>query len=594
MANYRHRGRPAAARPVPVKASQDPDPAQGFPLDQFEQYIDETILKRGLSYFKKGQVLEVEERSPGEYEGRVQGTETYTVNLGIRNGSVTDCICDCPYDLGPVCKHAAAVIFHLQREALGMDLPEAKPGKKTVKPPAKRLTKAEQVEELLAAASHEELREFVRKLAAADRAISNMVLASFATQETGRESKSHYAKQIKSLLTQAAGRHRFIPVSMAAQVNAAMNQYLLTAQTHIRKGNYRSALFIGTAVLEEMTKALQIADDSYGDIGDAIRSALNLLTELAGQPLPEEIRKSLLDYCCTSNQKEVFEDWDWHLDILEIAIPLLTTDAEEARVVELLVKDARSSSWRRHAQKVHFSLLQRRHGDEVAFEFILKHLDNPDMRAEAIRLLVERKEFERAKTLALEGLAAETRHRSGLRQSWLEWLLRIAQEEGESASIVRYARELYFQGFLHDPQLFELMKATVDAREWPSFLERLIEDIRNGLLSRVPAFLGPLYAAESRWEDLLAMLADSPDLGFLDEFAPLLLPTYRDGMIELYDRGIRTLVAENTGRSYYVEACRYLRKLRKMGGTSQVEELIAHFRQNYKSRRALMEELARV
>lgn len=27
-----------------------------IPLDQFEQYIDETILKRGLDYFKSGAV----------------------------------------------------------------------------------------------------------------------------------------------------------------------------------------------------------------------------------------------------------------------------------------------------------------------------------------------------------------------------------------------------------------------------------------------------------------------------------------------------------------------------------------------------------
>jgi len=34
-----------------------------IPLEQFEQYIDETILKRGLSYFKKGRVSQVEEIS---------------------------------------------------------------------------------------------------------------------------------------------------------------------------------------------------------------------------------------------------------------------------------------------------------------------------------------------------------------------------------------------------------------------------------------------------------------------------------------------------------------------------------------------------
>ena len=36
-----------------------------IPLNQFEQIIDETILKRGLDYFRKGLVEEPEELSPG-------------------------------------------------------------------------------------------------------------------------------------------------------------------------------------------------------------------------------------------------------------------------------------------------------------------------------------------------------------------------------------------------------------------------------------------------------------------------------------------------------------------------------------------------
>ena len=57
-------------------------------LNQFEQYIDETILKRGLTYFKKGNVSQCEEISPNEYEAIVEGTEDYTVRLKIKNDTV--------------------------------------------------------------------------------------------------------------------------------------------------------------------------------------------------------------------------------------------------------------------------------------------------------------------------------------------------------------------------------------------------------------------------------------------------------------------------------------------------------------------------
>ena len=91
-----------------------------IPLGQFEQVIDEKILQRGLTYFKKGHVQELEEVSPNTYEAIVEGTENYTVRLTVENNVVTEYSCDCPYDLGPVCKHVAAVIFSLQEEELGL------------------------------------------------------------------------------------------------------------------------------------------------------------------------------------------------------------------------------------------------------------------------------------------------------------------------------------------------------------------------------------------------------------------------------------------------------------------------------------------
>ena len=97
-----------------------------IPLDQFEQIIDEKMLKRGLTYFKKGLVHEPEEISPNTYEAVVEGTEDYTVRLTVENDVVTDYSCNCSYDLGPVCKHVAAVILSLQEEELSLTKKAAK------------------------------------------------------------------------------------------------------------------------------------------------------------------------------------------------------------------------------------------------------------------------------------------------------------------------------------------------------------------------------------------------------------------------------------------------------------------------------------
>jgi uncharacterized Zn finger protein len=154
-----------------------------IPFDQFEQYIDETILKRGLSYFQQGCVHEPEEIAAGIFEATVTGSENYIVKLVISNNIITDYTCDCPYDAGPVCKHIAAVIFHLQQERLNILQKDAnadlKKSKKKLAPVARK-TAAQQVKELLNQVPHEALKEFISERSVEDSLFRNSLLSAFA------------------------------------------------------------------------------------------------------------------------------------------------------------------------------------------------------------------------------------------------------------------------------------------------------------------------------------------------------------------------------------------------------------------------------
>jgi uncharacterized Zn finger protein len=124
-----------------------------IPLNEFEQLIDENILKRGLAYFNGGAITDFSEISNGEYEAIVSGTEDYTVQLEVENNSIIEHNCDCPYDMGAVCKHVVAVIFHLQQDELELNQssPNITKGKKKTK------SVNQQVKELLKNISNNEL-----------------------------------------------------------------------------------------------------------------------------------------------------------------------------------------------------------------------------------------------------------------------------------------------------------------------------------------------------------------------------------------------------------------------------------------------------
>lgn len=180
-----------------------------IPINEFDQYIDDPILKRGLSYFINGYVSEPEEITPGVYEAIVQGTKDYTVQLKIKNGTILEHACDCPYDIGPVCKHIAAVIFNLQQDEL--DIKQKPSSKKSTKEKKieRRKTGFEQVNELLDKISHEDLKQFIREKTENNLPFRNIFLSSFAHQNTS-ETKELYLKQVKSILRSAAGRDGLI------------------------------------------------------------------------------------------------------------------------------------------------------------------------------------------------------------------------------------------------------------------------------------------------------------------------------------------------------------------------------------------------
>ena len=138
-----------------------------IPLDQFEQIIDEIILKRGYDYFRRGLVETTVKLSPGHYTAIIQGAEPHEVKITIHDEIVTDSSCTCPYDMGPVCKHVVALLFALQEELKGLKMQRGKPSE-------------------------------------------DPLMVQF-THHAGSESKSAYAQQVKSILAAAKSHHSANP-----------------------------------------------------------------------------------------------------------------------------------------------------------------------------------------------------------------------------------------------------------------------------------------------------------------------------------------------------------------------------------------------
>ncbi len=562
-----------------------------IPFNRFEEYIDETILKRGLDYFKKGYVHQPEEIDDGVYEAAVDGTEDYTVQLTINDGIITQYDCDCPYDMGPVCKHIAAVLFYLQQEEKEFEI-ETKTEYKSK--PKKRKTVARQIDDLLDKITHDELKKFLREKASESSSFRNEFLLSFARHNSD-ESKEFYANQIEKIIDKAGGsKYDFIDWHFSSFIGDAVHNMLETAQKHINNCNYKSAIYICAAVMEKMTEALSYSDDSNGNIGGCIESALEMLYFIAREQPSEEIRKLIFDYCMTSFDSDVYSGWDWHTGVLRLAESILKTNEEAESIFKRIDTVNRSEYEKREAQNIKYDILLKIKGEEAAEEYLEQNITNPSLRRKAIEKAMKKKDFEKAVSVAENGLNFDLKERPGLAKEWLDWLLKIAQAQNDSEKIIKYARILFIEDYNNEQDYYQILKKYVERDEWTQFVEALIQDITAKKSWYDISLIASIFINEEWWDRLFEIVKLSPNFSTIDKYEKYLSKSYSSEIVELYSKCILEYMKINMGRDHYQNACRYIRKIIKLGARNKANEIIAYLRKEYPKRRALLEELNKV
>ncbi len=554
-----------------------------IPLNEFDACIDEPILKRGLSYFRSGRVGEPVEVGQGEYEAVVFGTDEYAVRLKLENGVVVEHECSCPYDTGPVCKHVAALIFSLRQEELGLKK------KAPRKQPAKRRTVAEKVDALLETVSHDELKAFVREQARLQAPFRNLLLASLSMD--GSDSAAACNRQLKAILRSCSDRGGFISWSASNRVAEAVEPVLSAAHRQMERGDFRGALVRCTAVMEQMTGALQYSDDSDGSIGGCVDEAYSLMEGMAGSSPSADLRKALLDYCFSAIDNRTYAGWDWHEGMLRLGASLAETDRDVGRIFDLLDLEEHSAYGKERAQCIRHGLIARLQGEEAAEAYADKHLENCELRSDAIQRALGRGEYAAAEEIALGGVAHDRTERPGLVAEWQNWLLRIARARGDDEAVVRYARILFIGNVMPQQDYYEILKKHVAPEAWPDFQEALIDDIaaRGGWQTR--SLLAGIFIREGWTKRLLELVSESRNFNVLAEYEPSLAGDYSPELVELYAAAVMEHIRTHTGRNHYQEACRYLRRMIKLGGRARTTEVVAALRAAYPGRRALLEEL---
>lgn len=578
-----------------------------IPLDSFEQYIDEKILTRGLSYWKSGHVSSSELLEPGKWEFTVYGTEDYIVNLHIINNVVHTYSCTCPYDMGNVCKHVVAVLFELQKDVLFLDdqptakgkstkSAKVKPEKKAPKAKAapKRKTVAQQIEELLEQASEEELRSFVRDIATKDRELRSVFMQRFGHLSSD-QSRSFYAQQIRALIKSAAGRDGYIEYGGSRRIAQMVGSYLENARVLAEKGNLSAAINSSTAVAEEMCAALQYADDSNGSIGDSISEAITFLEKLANSPRYVAAHEEIFTWFTEAFRKKTFGEWDWHFNIIRLAINMATDNNRAVSLIQLIDSQKYSDFWEEEIAAIRFKLIKQTEGEKTALHYLDSNLRFTPVRRLYLQLMFEDKQFDEVISVAREGIQqAKDKKLPGLVNEWHTWLLKTAQIQKDTEGTIKHTTYL-FMNSLNSMEYYDPLKKLIQPSEWPAFIDTLIDNLRKEKNWRTLQIINEICIREQRWNTLLENLQSDPSLHNLEAFSPYLIKFFPDKLAAMYEVGIRAFLEQGMmGRPHYRKTCDYLRSMQRIAGDQRTAILIADLKSKHANKPALLEELTKL
>jgi len=569
-------------------------------LSTFEHDIDAKILDRGLKYFQHGHVDEPDELEPGLYEAIVQGTEPYTVQVRIQGDAVTEQRCDCPYDLGDVCKHVAAMLFKLQEDAL--DLPvKAANGKGSGKKKAsgaRKPTVAEQVDRALATVPHEELAAYVRTLCMDDAGFRQHFL-SHCAPETITQDHHDYLKQVRQGLRAVAGRGGFIGWDESYAAGVVLDAKVTKARTLFSKGHAAKALPMLTAVIQGGAEAMEYADDSNGDIGGGITSAMELLHEIAGAEHEEPFRLKLLgEVQRMLNDKQLY-DCDWNGLLVPTAAKLMRTEEEAAPIMATLKREANEDYGGSTAREALFDLTLRFKGDAAAAKLEEGYLHFTDVREKAIEAAIEAKDWARARQLADEGRLVVSNGRPATHEHyWTPHLLRIAQLTANTEDIQLHARQLLLDDHRDSMAHLELLRSMVPGDQWPGYVDEMLKDLQHGK-RRQDHLMARICAAEGRWKTVLTLVQKErwdphSYRSFLDDHEQELGKHFPQELATILAERAEALVSRTGAKGDdYDTAVRMLRRVRKLGEAHLADALTADWRVRLKRRTRLMQALGK-
>lgn len=560
-------------------------------LNDFEKYIDRTILSRGREYYDNGCVERLEKTDDNCYEAEVAGTAAYSVEVELDGqDNIIDTICDCPYNMGKYCKHQVAVFFFLRNiRSEGTDMDSA--GRAA----AAALNSASSIETLLLSRTKEELVNFLVDAACQHEEIRQRLELEFnAASEQDEIRKAR--DLIRMFISKNSDRHGFVAYDAVYEAVKGAELVLDKARAGLATGKHEHAADLTLCVIGEMMDLLDKCDDSGGETGFYIEDCIGLFGEISeDEGLGIQAKERLFEKLVAEAFNKRYEGWnDWRLDLLDICSTLADSPALREKMEKTLAAllNNRTGSWNdsyfnEKVNMIIYNMILRDNGKKEAQKYIEQNIRYPDFRRMAIAAAIKEKDYDRVIQLAHEGEEAN-RHLPGLVAEWKQYQYKAYECAGKLDQQRGIALDFVISGSY---EYYENLKKTYDSSEWLSVYPRIILILENQKKIHTSIYT-QILIAEGEKQKLLEVAKIRP--ASIELYYNHLVPDFEEEVYELFRLHIEHTAGIVSDRNGYQRVCGIIRSLIKAGGKGKAEELKQKLSAQYAKKPAFRDELSKI
>jgi hypothetical protein len=563
-------------------------------LEQLEHSIDPVILERGVLYRQNDHIFAINEVEPRVYHAEVEGSKFYNVEIQLSSrGEVVYTLCDCPYDQGPICKHAVAVLLEI-RDGLTSENQAKAPSKtnsshkRSIAVELSKLSKDELITLLV---------NFSKEIGEVKQALSLRFMDA-----DHKNSLNEYKKIIRSCIKQNSDRYGFVTYRNVHYAVVGGEQIMDKAKEVLESGNPLRASEICFCIMHEMGDLLQMCDDSDGIVGGMIQECLYLVRSatIEIEEHDPKVKSDLFQLLLKEVAHSSIKGWsDWQLSLLESAVYVMTDHAQKDLwndAIERLVREednhlSDNSYFLENSAWLRYQVIGRLDGENQAQIYLQNHLEYTLFRKKAIEEAIENQDLDKALGLAKQG---ETKDRAkgypGLVNQWKTYQYEIYGHTHQLDKQIEIAEEFVVAG---EYTYYLRLKELYSADAWGIAYERLLDDLEKSSRSwQADSLYTRVLVEESETQRLLNYVYKRKHAVL--EYYPYLVSKYTDDVFVLFTQLISEEIVLSSNRKQYQKVCGMIRHLIKAGGELQAKMIIEQLCNNYPNRPAMIDELRKI